>query len=114
MEHDTMLVMSRRVGERIVIDGCVWITVTRLTPSKVEIGIEAPKEVLVDREEIYVRKQQGQGGNADETQGDMARGRVGDAPSSPAEAIAERRVVGDARPEQQRATPRIEGRRRRS
>lgn len=48
-----MLVLTRRVGEQIVIDGKIRITVTAITGNKVRIGVTAPDFVRVDREEIH-------------------------------------------------------------
>ena len=53
-----MLVLSRRLNQAIVIAGQVRVTVLAISPSRVELGVEAPREVLVDREEIHVRRQQ--------------------------------------------------------
>jgi carbon storage regulator CsrA len=36
----------------------VRVTVLAITPSRVELGVEAPREVMVDREEIHLRRQQ--------------------------------------------------------
>ena len=47
-----MLVLSRKVGERIWIGDEIAITVVRLTSGGVRIGIEAPKELAVVREEL--------------------------------------------------------------
>jgi carbon storage regulator CsrA len=51
-----MLVLSRRLNQAIVIAGEVRVTVLAITPSRVELGVEAPKEVMVDREEIHLRR----------------------------------------------------------
>jgi len=47
-----MLVLSRRLGERIVIDGGIVVTVVQLKTSQVRIAIEAPPHVGIYREEI--------------------------------------------------------------
>ena len=47
-----MLVLSRKVGERILIGDNITIVVVRCSGDKVRIGIEAPKEVKVIREEL--------------------------------------------------------------
>jgi carbon storage regulator len=47
-----MLVLSRRAGERIQIGEQIEVTVVRIGPSVVRIGIEAPSEMTVLREEI--------------------------------------------------------------
>ena len=48
-----MLVLSRKVGEKIVIDGCITITVVAVDGNKVRLGITAPPKVRIDREEIH-------------------------------------------------------------
>jgi carbon storage regulator len=50
-----MLILTRRVGERLVIGGNVIVTVLGLKGNQVRIGVEAPNEVPVHREEIYQR-----------------------------------------------------------
>lgn len=47
-----MLVLSRKVSEKIVIDGKITITIVEVRGNKVRLGIVAPKEVTVHREEI--------------------------------------------------------------
>lgn len=47
-----MLVLSRKVGERIVIGNDVTVVVTKIVGERVSLGIEAPKEVRVDRYEV--------------------------------------------------------------
>ena len=47
-----MLVLSRKLGEKIVIGPNVTITIVKLDHNQVRIGIEAPKDVTVYREEI--------------------------------------------------------------
>ena len=51
-----MLVLSRRIGERIIIDSDIILTVAAVQGNRVRIGITAPKFVQVDREEIYQRR----------------------------------------------------------
>jgi carbon storage regulator len=53
-----MLVLSRRLNQAIVIGGAVRVTVLAITPSRIELGVEAPREIMVDREEIHVRRQE--------------------------------------------------------
>ena len=53
-----MLVLSRRLNQAIVIGGAVRVTVLAITPSRVELGVEAPREIMVDREEVHVRRQE--------------------------------------------------------
>ena len=52
-----MLILTRRVGETLCIDDDVTVTVLGVKGNQVRIGVNAPKEVVVDREEIYLRKQ---------------------------------------------------------
>lgn len=47
-----MLVVSRKVGERILIGDKITVTVVKISSSGVRIGIEAPKEMAVVREEL--------------------------------------------------------------
>jgi carbon storage regulator len=48
-----MLVLTRRVGEEIVIDGDIRIKVVSVRGEKVRLGVVAPESVPVDREEIH-------------------------------------------------------------
>ena len=48
-----MLVLSRKVGEKVVIDGCITVTVLAVDGNKIRLGIDAPPEVRVDREEVH-------------------------------------------------------------
>ena len=50
-----MLVLSRKVGERILIGDRVTVTVVRITGGGVRLGIEAPPEMAVIREELQTR-----------------------------------------------------------
>ena len=53
-----MLVLTRRSGEEIIIDGNIRVTVVAISPSKVRIGITAPPFVAVDRLEVHERRAQ--------------------------------------------------------
>lgn len=55
-----MLVLTRRPGEQIVIAGNIRLTVVNIGPGRVKIGIEAPDNVRVDRQEIFEKIQQEQ------------------------------------------------------
>jgi carbon storage regulator len=48
-----MLILSRKPGESIVIDGRIKLTVIRVEGETVKVGIEAPAEVPVHRQEVY-------------------------------------------------------------
>ncbi len=51
-----MLVLSRRAGETIVIDGRITIKVVEVRGKQIRLGIEAPKDVPVWREELVIDK----------------------------------------------------------
>jgi carbon storage regulator len=51
-----MLVLTRRVGEKIVIADHIEVMVVAIIGNKVRLGIEAPKGVPVDREEVHGRR----------------------------------------------------------
>ena len=53
-----MLILTRRVGESLVIGDNIHITILGMKGFQVRIGIDAPKDVSVHREEIYQRIQQ--------------------------------------------------------
>jgi len=53
-----MLVLTRRPGESIVIDGNVRISVLEARGDRIRLGIEAPPNVVVDRKEVHERRQQ--------------------------------------------------------
>jgi carbon storage regulator len=53
-----MLVLTRKLGENIRIGDAVKITVLEVRSGQVKLGIEAPPEVKVHREEIYARIQE--------------------------------------------------------
>jgi carbon storage regulator len=50
-----MLILTRRVGETLVIGDAVTVTVLGVKGGQVRIGVDAPRDVAVHREEIYQR-----------------------------------------------------------
>lgn len=48
-----MLVLTRRVGETLVIGDAVKVTILGTSGSQIRVGIDAPKNIEVHREEIY-------------------------------------------------------------
>jgi carbon storage regulator len=61
-----MLVLSRRLGETLIIGDDVKITVLGISGNQVRIGIDAPKEVSIHREEVYNRIHEENAGNTAE------------------------------------------------
>jgi len=53
-----MLILSRRLGESIVIADNVYLKVLDVSGSQVRLGIEAPRSISVDREEIHLKRKQ--------------------------------------------------------
>jgi carbon storage regulator len=50
-----MLILTRRIGETLMIGRDVTVTVLAVKGNQVRIGVNAPKEVAVHREEVYER-----------------------------------------------------------
>ena len=56
-----MLILTRRVGETVMIGNDVTVTILGVKGNQVRVGINAPKNVAVHREEIYERIKREQG-----------------------------------------------------
>jgi carbon storage regulator len=54
-----MLILTRRVGERLIIGDDVKVTVLGVKGNQVKVGVDAPADVAVHRQEIYERIQAG-------------------------------------------------------
>ena len=59
-----MLILTRRVGETLMIGDEVTVTVLGVKGNQVRIGVNAPRDVAVHREEIYERIKREQAGQA--------------------------------------------------
>ncbi len=62
-----MLILTRRAGETVMVGSDITITVLGVKGNQVRIGINAPKDVAVHREEIYerIQSEQAAAGSAD-------------------------------------------------
>jgi len=53
-----MLILSRHIGESLIIDKKIKVTILGVRRGQIRVGIEAPKDVDVHREEIFVKIQE--------------------------------------------------------
>jgi carbon storage regulator len=53
-----MLVLTRKIGEEIIIDKAIRITIVAIQGDRVRVGFTAPRETRIDRREIHERRTQ--------------------------------------------------------
>jgi carbon storage regulator len=68
MEIPNVLVVSRKIGERILIGDKIAITVVKVAGGAVRLGIEAPAELAVMREELALEIEEAEKAALDETE----------------------------------------------
>ncbi len=79
-----MLILSRKINESIIIDGRIIVKVLRIDKDTVKLGIQAPTELPVHREEIHDAIQKSKQANAQNPNNPTHPTSLGhDSPSSP-------------------------------
>ena len=68
-----MLVLTRKLGESIAIDDHIKIVVVQIKGKQVRLGIEAPKETKIHREEVYLAIQEQNKAASDTTSDDTKK-----------------------------------------
>lgn len=53
-----MLALTRRIGESIIIDGVIEIKIVAVSGGQVRLGVNAPRNIVVDRKEIHDSKKE--------------------------------------------------------
>ena len=71
-----MLILTRRVGETVMIGNDVTVTILGVKGNQVRVGINAPKNVAVHREEIYERIKREERCNSDDKSNDVTENGV--------------------------------------
>ena len=74
-----MLILTRRVGETVMIGEDVTVTVLGVKGNQVRIGVNAPREVAVHREEIFERIKREEAGDSPPAEDDEEPVRMGSA-----------------------------------
>ena len=72
-----MLVLTRKIGESITIDDDICITVVQIKGKQVRIGIDAPKETKIYREEVYSAIQEENRAALNSMSGDLEKLKAG-------------------------------------
>jgi len=65
-----MLILTRKIGESIIIGDNIAVTILGVKGGQIKVGVNAPREVSVHREEIYEKIKEESGSNGTETDSD--------------------------------------------
>ena len=84
-----MLILTRRIGESVYIGDEVRLTVLGVRGTQVRIGINAPKDIPVHREEIYYKIKHEQGGDGPPRGNEYDQGQMAGNIADPADRVAE-------------------------
>ncbi len=68
-----MLILTRRLGEKIIIGDDITVTLVEIKGVQVKLGIEAPKHVEIHRQEIYERIREENLSSSDINDSDLSR-----------------------------------------